>query len=115
MKIRYSPECYRCQRFSGHLGEKYVVCGIHPLGPAEISCLDFAEITEQCELLDAGYYDSELVLQPVPYLTTEDRLEILNTHPFFTNKFPDCGFAFSEVPTVYWDCESCGWKDGSAV
>jgi hypothetical protein len=53
IKPRHSEECHRCQLFGAHLGEEYVVCGIHPLGPAEIPCLDFTEITEQCEPLAA--------------------------------------------------------------
>jgi nucleotidyltransferase/DNA polymerase involved in DNA repair len=51
------------------LGDEYPVCGIYPLGPAEIPCPDFAEVTEQCEPLGAAYYDGELVLQPEHYLT----------------------------------------------
>jgi hypothetical protein len=115
IKIRHSAECQRCQMFSGHLGDEYPVCGIHPLGPAEIPCLDFAEITEQCEPLGASYYDGELVLQPEHFLSTEDRLEILNTHPLFTGRCPNCGETFAEAIAVHWDCPACKWKDDSVV
>jgi hypothetical protein len=46
IEIRRSEECQRCQLFSGFLGDEYPVCGIYSPGPAEIPCLDFAEVTE---------------------------------------------------------------------
>jgi hypothetical protein len=117
IKIRRSEECQRCQLFSGFLGDQYPVCGIFPLGPPDIPCPDFALITEQCEPLGAGYYDGELVLQPAHYLSTAERLEILDTHPIFTNECPSCGFVFEEAPVVHWDCPNpeCGWIDDSVV
>jgi hypothetical protein len=45
IKIRRWTECQRCQLFSGFLGDEYPVCGIFPLGPKEIPCPDFAEVT----------------------------------------------------------------------
>jgi hypothetical protein len=114
---RHSEECQHCQLFSGFLGDEYPVCGIHPHGPTENSCPDFAPISEQCEPLGTGYYDGELVIQPAHYLTTADRLEILNTHPFFTNKCPRCGSIYIDVPAIHWDCPNldCGWKDDLIV
>ncbi len=111
--IRHSKECQRCQLFSGCLGDEDPVCGIHPLGPVEIPCLDFAEITEQCQPLGAAYYGDELVIQPEHYLSTEERLEILDTHPLFTGKCPNCGEAIAQTPVVHWDCPGCKWLDDS--
>jgi hypothetical protein len=108
-------ECDSCQRFSGYLGTEYLVCAIHPHGPAEIPCPDFAEIVGQWEPVGAAYYDGELVLQPPHYLTTAERLELLETHPMFTGVCPRCGAAIAIEGRVHYDCESsgCGWMDDS--
>jgi hypothetical protein len=74
-----TDECDRCQMFSGYCGSEYLVCGIHPSGPEQSPCLDFAQVNEDCMPLGAAYYDGDLVLQPEHYLSTEERLEILNT------------------------------------
>ncbi|MCG9890856.1 MAG: hypothetical protein MH252_07260 [Thermosynechococcaceae cyanobacterium MS004] len=115
IKPRRSEECDHCQRFSGYLSAEYLVCAVHPLGPAEIPCPDFAEVVGQWEPLGAGYYDCELVLQPEHYLTTEERLEILETHPLFTGVCPKCGATIPGEDLVHWDCAVCGWKDDSVV
>jgi hypothetical protein len=81
--------------FSSFCDPEHLVCGIHPSGPSESPCPDFAEVAEDCMPLGAAYYDGELVLQPEHYLTTEQRLEILNTHPFFTGVCPNCGMAMA--------------------
>jgi hypothetical protein len=106
-----TDECHHCQLFSGHLSDEFLVCGIHPSGPAETPCLDFAEVVEQWEPLGGGYYDGELVLQPAHYLTKTERLEILNTHPFFTGVCPRCGEAITGEGLVHYDCPSCGFID----
>ena len=88
-----STDCHRCQLFSGYCSTDFLVCGIHPSGPTEIPCPDFAEVAEQYEPLGGAYYNGELVLQPTHYLTTADQLEILEMHPFFTEVCPECGEA----------------------
>ena len=45
-----SELCDRCQRFSGYLGDGFLVCAVHPTGPAEIPCPDFAEVAGQVGL-----------------------------------------------------------------
>jgi hypothetical protein len=84
-----TEECDRCQMFSGSCDPEHLVCGIHPSGPTEVPCPDFAQVTEDCMPLGAAYYGDELVLQPEHYLSTEERLEILNTHPLFTGVCPN--------------------------
>ena len=106
-----TEECESCQRFSGYCGTEFLVCGIYPSGPAETPCPDFSEVTEQCEPLGGAYYNSELVLQPTHYLTTAERLEILETHPFFTGVCPECGETIWGKGLVHYDCEHCGFKD----
>ena len=55
-----SSDCHRCQRFSGYCGAEFLVCGIHPSGPAETPCPDFAEVSEPFEPLGGAYYAGEL-------------------------------------------------------
>ncbi|MEO0538618.1 MAG: hypothetical protein AAF215_32760 [Cyanobacteria bacterium P01_A01_bin.123] len=74
----------RCQRFSGYLGEEYLVYAVHPSGPAKIPCPNFAD-----EPLRAEHYGGELVIMSEHYLNREDCLEILNTYPLFTGKCPE--------------------------
>jgi hypothetical protein len=74
-----TKDCARCQRFSGYCGSGFLVCAIHTSGPVETPCPDFAEVSEQYEPLGGAYYAGELVLQPTHYLTTAERLEILET------------------------------------
>lgn len=50
-----SEECDHCQLVSGYSSSEFLVCGIYPLGPAQIPCPDFAEVTEPYEPLGAGY------------------------------------------------------------
>jgi predicted RNA-binding Zn-ribbon protein involved in translation (DUF1610 family) len=110
-------DCHRCQRFSGYCGSGFLVCAVHPTGPVETPCPDFAEVTEPFEPLGGAYYCGELVLQPTHYLTTAERLEILETHPFFTEVCPECGEVIAShqesagVELVHYDCTSCGFKD----
>jgi hypothetical protein len=110
--VAKTEECDRCQMFSGYLGTEFLVCGIHPSGPSETPCPDFAEVIGQWEPLGGAYYDGELVLQPTHFLTTAERLEILETHPLFTGVCPDCGGAIAGEGLVHYDCPSCDFKDG---
>ena len=80
-----TEECESCQRFSGYCSTEFLVCGIHPSGPAETPCPDFAEVTE--------------------------RLEILETHPFFTGVCPECGETIWGEGLVHYDCQNCGFRD----
>jgi hypothetical protein len=77
---------------------------IHPSGPEQNPCLGFAEVTEHWEPLGAGYYDGDLVLQSEHYLSTEERLDILNTHPLFTGICPKCGAKVEPEQRVHYDC-----------
>jgi hypothetical protein len=117
IKIRRWTGCQSCQLFSGFLGDEYPVCGIFPLGPKEIPCPDFAEVAEECVPVGGAYYNGVLVLDTPAYLTTEERLELIDTHPLFTGKCPKCRFVFTERPEIYWDCPNpeCDWIDDSVV
>ena len=106
-----SSDCHRRQRFSGYCGSQYLVCGIHPTGPTEPPCPDFAEVTELFEPLGGAYYSGERGLQPTHYLMTAERLEILETHPLFTGVCPECVEAIEDEGLLHYDCERCGFKD----
>lgn len=110
------PECDRCLLYSHN---PHLVCVVHPSGVDSDSCLDFrqdsyVEIEEPVEE-GASYYNGQLILQPQQHLTTEEKLELLDTHPMFTGHCPGCGYQFpSHVPElVHFDCPQCGWIDDS--
>jgi hypothetical protein len=61
----------------------------------------------------ATYYNGELILQPQQRWTPEQQLELLDTHPLFTGRCPQCEMTYPqyETPPVHWDCSACGWMD----
>jgi hypothetical protein len=105
--MRKTDQCHHYQRFSGSLDSEHLVCGIHPSEPAQSPCLDFAQVTEDCMPLGAAYYDGDLVLQPEHFLTTAERLEILNAHPLFTGVCPICGSVIAGADASLYDCPEC--------
>jgi hypothetical protein len=69
---------------------------------------------ELWEPTGVSYYAGELILQPQQRWTREEQLELLDTHPLFTGKCPQCGYQFERDYTaccVHWDCSECGWMD----
>jgi len=115
------PECYRCQLYSLTL---HLVCAIHPSGPETDKCLDFAPnataaiANEDDDLwfpVEDSFYNGELIPESHNRLTREEQWELLETHPLFTGRCPQCVYTFSqeEPPAVHWDCPSCGWVDES--
>ena len=67
---------------------------------------------EQWEPEGVSYYNGELIVQPHQRWTPEEQLHLLDNHPLFTGKCPQCGAEFERDYTarVHWDCE-CGWMD----
>ncbi len=111
------PECDRCILYAR---DPHLVCAVHPAGPNTDTCPDFREdpntaSEELWEPEGASYYNGELILQPRQRRTLEQQLELLNTHPLFTGRCPQCEFPFPkyEIPPVHWDCAECGWVDDS--
>ncbi|MEH1962283.1 MAG: hypothetical protein V7L05_20895 [Nostoc sp.] len=109
------PMCDRCLLYAHN---PYLVCAIHLDGVDGDSCLDFredpnAQAEELWEPEGASYYDGELILQPQQRRTQQQQLELLDTHPMFTGKCPQCGASFDHDYTarVHWDCPECGWMD----
>ncbi|QIR41745.1 hydrogenase maturation nickel metallochaperone HypA (plasmid) [Tolypothrix sp. PCC 7910] len=122
-------ECDRCL-FCAH--DPYIVCAVHPGGPASDTCLDFREDPElegkqfvdflgigesneqdQWQPEGASYYNGELIVQPEQRWTQEEQLELIELHPMFTGKCPQCGYEFNRdwSARVHWDCPECGWMD----
>ena len=111
------PECERCLRCAHN---PYIVCAIHPDGVDGDRCLDFredphAEPLELWEPEGASYYNGELILQPKQRWTPLQQLELLDYHPMFTGRCPNCEMPFPKYETspVHWDCNQCGWMDDS--
>lgn len=73
---------------------------------------DFELDEEMWEPEGATYYAGELILQPQQRWTQAEQLELLDIHPMFTGRCPDCNRQFPqhEKPPVHWDCV-CGWID----
>ncbi|WP_225225970.1 hypothetical protein [Komarekiella delphini-convector] len=70
---------------------------------------------EQWEPEGASYYNRELIVQPQQRWTREEQLELIDWHPMFTGKCPQCGYEFDRdwSARVHWDCPNseCGWMD----
>lgn len=129
------PECNRCL-FCAH--NPYLVCAIHPTGVEGSFCMDFQAnpkledkrfvdflgigesyenpySDEQWQPEGASYYNGELILQPRQRWTREQQLILLDNHPMFTGRCPECGYEFERdyMARVHWDCPECGWLDDS--
>ena len=116
------PDCDYCLFYTR---SDYLICPVHPYGVHGDFCLDFRlnpdiELEfeeEQWSPEGYSYYDGELVPNRPSRYTSEEQLEILDTHPFFTGVCPKCGHRFdkSNPPKVHWDCPNpdCGWVDDS--
>lgn len=120
------PQCDGCH-FYAHSSD--FVCAVHPFGVDSDGCLDFRpnpdiEPEELWTPQGVEFINGELVIkrdqfryscaEPVDdYLTVQEKLEILETHPFFTGRCPNCEMPYPEfdTPPVHWDCERCGWVD----
>ncbi len=129
----HCPSGNRCL-FCAH--DPHLVCSVYPSGPKGSTCIDFrpdpelegkqfvdflgiGETSEnshgdqQWEPEGASYYNGELILQPRQRWTREQQLELLDTHPIFTGRCPQCGYEFQRDYTarIHWDCPECGWTD----
>lgn len=111
------PECNRCQYFSQSL---YLVCGINPSGPAGETCDDF-EATVQAAAapkrhpLGGGYYLGDWIPQPFPTLTAAEQLSLLDWHPQFTGRCPNCEMPIAAAAEGQWKCRYCEWKDAAEI
>ncbi|WP_299486587.1 hypothetical protein [Acaryochloris sp. IP29b_bin.137] len=53
------------------------------------------------------------VAEVLLHMSSLDDLKVLQDHPFFTGKCPQCNSPYiqQDPPPVYWDCPECGWED----
>lgn len=124
------PECDLCQFYTG---SPFLFCTVHPTGVESDRCLDFREDNtrrwEQFLALDwvavsedghgeqwepeGASYDGELILTPEQRWNQEEQAELLDWHPMFTGRCPECERPMiqTDPPRVHWDCSECGWKD----
>jgi hypothetical protein len=105
--------CQRCQRYSH---TPYLICAIHPSGPEGDVCWDFAPnaaaaVQERWQPVGVSFYDGDLIPDTAHYLTTEERLALIASHPLFTGRCPQCGAEFDGAARVHFDCDRCEWKD----
>jgi hypothetical protein len=98
------PECDRCL-FYAH--DPHLVCADHPNG-VDGDCPDFRvnpKFQDEEIWNPEGYYwyNGELLENRPSQLTTEQRLDILNTHPLFTGQCPSCGHEFDRgnLPMIH--------------
>jgi len=92
------PECDRCLLFARN---PHLVCAVHPTGPNDDTCPDFRKdpntaSEELWEPEGASYYNGELILQPRQRWTLEQQLELLDTHPLFTGRCPQCEMTYPQ-------------------
>lgn len=110
------PDCDRCLLYHR---SPHIVCAIHPYGVYGRSCIDFRLRPdlkpEEVELWhpDGAHYENDELVLDRPKLTPEQQLWLLDNHPFFTGRCPQCGHQFDRQnqPAVHWDCPQCGWID----
>ena len=109
-------ECDRCILYSHN---PHLVCGVHPFGVKTDSCIDFRldpNFQEEEQWSPEGYswYGDELIPNRTSKHTSEEQLEILDNHPFFTGVCPSCGYRFNkDNPPVHYDCPVCDFVDDS--
>ncbi|WP_346293953.1 hypothetical protein [Sphaerothrix gracilis] len=123
-------ECPKCDRCHFYAHSTYLVCALHPSGPERETCLDFRQTNQPVQPEDdplswydveeswqpdgAAFYNGELILQPEQRLSLAERWALLDWHPLFTGRCPECERSLPyERSRVHWDCEGCGWKDDS--
>lgn len=68
---------------------------------------------EQWQPEGASYYGGKLILDSLQRLTMEQQMELLDNHPLFTGRCPNCEMPIASEGQVHWDCEYCGWVDDS--
>jgi hypothetical protein len=108
------PECDHCQYFAN---TPYMVCGINPSGPKGSNCEDFRAFPEQVvdemnKPLGGGYYAGDWIPQPFPPIFVDQQLALLNWHPLFTGRCPNCETPIPEPVNNCWNCRHCEWKSG---
>jgi hypothetical protein len=110
------PICDRCTLYAH---DPHIICTVNPEGVETDKCLDFrpdpnAEIEKEWSPQGYSWYGDELIRDRPSRYTSDEQLEILDNHPFFTGICPQCGHQFDRNNRpIHFDCPSCGWIDDS--
>lgn len=107
-------DCDRCRYFAN---SPHIVCGVNPCGPRGDTCEDFSAVSDppKRQSLGGGYYAGDWIPQPFPMLTAAEQLSLLDEHPQFTGRCPDCERPISEAAQDRWRCEHCEWEEAAAL
>lgn len=110
------PECDHCS-FNAH--NPHIVCAVHPNGVESEKSMDFrqdsnAKKEEQWSPQGYSWFDGELIPNRPSRYTLQEQLEILDTHPLFTDVCPKCRYEFDRdnLP-IHFDCPECEFVDDS--
>ena len=110
----------QCDRYIFNTRNPHLPCTVNPCKVMDARCPDFELDTslpagEWWEPEGASYYGSELVIEPLQRWTREQKIALLDWHPMFTGRCPDCERSIAQTlpARVYWDCQECGWRDDS--
>ena len=59
------------------------------------------------------YYSGDPISPITDRLTLEQKLDLMDWHPIFTGRCPNCETPMLETqpPRVHWDCSECSWVD----
>ena len=62
---------------------------------------------------EPAMYDGHPIVTPIQRWTMVQKMELLDTHPLFTGRCPNCEIPMQETepPRVHWDCTRCDWVD----
>ena len=104
-----ADQCRQCHYYAY---SPYLVCADHPLGPEGGDCADFTPDPTRAK--EEATYCGEVIPEAMTH-TTEEQWALLDWHPIFTGRCPNCEMPMLQTtpPRVHWDCEDCGWKDDS--
>lgn len=112
----FSSQCDRCLY---NTRNPHLPCAVHPIRITDNQCPDFKldatlPAPELWEPEGASYYGDELVINPVQRWTRGQQIALLDWHPMFTGRCPNCERTMLQThpARIHWDC-ACGWRDDS--
>jgi hypothetical protein len=111
------PKISDCDHCQYYLHSPHLVCAVNPCGPLGLTCKDFNAITQaDAEIarqpLGGGYYLGDWIPQPFPEMTEAEKLALLDWHPLFTGRCPNCEMPIAESDEGQWKCGHCEWAEG---
>ena len=61
-----------------------------------------------------GTYDGDRIPNSETHLTRAEQLKLLDWHPVFTGRCPNCELPIPAKTETVWCCHSCGWSDAES-